>query len=148
MILRPQTANGSVFATQSVAFGLDFVLACSLNNGNTQQKVNIPYDHLTSLSTTNHFQCYHLRASEFIMHDVCYLGYCATLQFLTLWDNWSFGDQSAKSVSSAGFHRQINHATFHVAQLYVSIAIEMAMFWRMLFGVLCHDAILDAILHR
>ena len=40
-------------------------------------------------------------------------------------------------------HCQINHATFHVTQLYVSIAIEMAMFWRMLFGVLCHDGVLD-----
>ena len=29
LVLRPRTANGSVFATQSVAFGLDFVLACS-----------------------------------------------------------------------------------------------------------------------
>ena len=32
---------------------------------------------------------------------------------------------------------------FHVTQPHVSIDIEMAMFWRMLFGVLCHDAILD-----
>ena len=29
IVLRPRTANGSVFTTQSVAFGLDFVLACS-----------------------------------------------------------------------------------------------------------------------
>ena len=29
--LRSRTANGSVFVTQSVAFGLDFVLACSWN---------------------------------------------------------------------------------------------------------------------
>ena len=35
-ILRPRTANGSVFATQSVAFGLDFVhLLIKLKNGNT-----------------------------------------------------------------------------------------------------------------
>ena len=33
--------------------------------------MNIPYDHRTSLSTTSHFQCYHLRAFPFIMHDVC-----------------------------------------------------------------------------
>ena len=27
--------------------------------------------HRTSLSTTSHFQCYHLRAFQFIMHGVC-----------------------------------------------------------------------------
>ena len=58
-------------------------LLMKFKNGNTEQEVNIPYDHLTSLSTTSHFQCYHLRAFQF------------------------------------------------------------AMFWRILLGVLCHDAILD-----
>ena len=79
---RPRTVNGSVFATQSVAFGLDFdSLAHEIKKRKHVTKSE--YSLWPSSSSTSRFQCYHLRAFQF------------------------------------------------------------AMFWRMLLGVLCHDAIPD-----
>ena len=75
--LRPRTANGSVFATQSVAFGVWTrfrTLAHEIKKRKHITKSDYAiYDHRTSLSTTSHFQCYHLRAFQFIMHEVRYL---------------------------------------------------------------------------